>query len=485
MAENLPQKKVPLEPKKAQNEQGPMENKYLFFNVMPKVKADGQIKEATLKIHEDKPQTEAKKPSLISKYKKYLIIVGALIVIGIGVYFLVSKIGGGSYEEDSFLITNENINSEVKNEEEETGAGVEIQTSKEWQAKYFNNESCFEPTVCGDEADPDRDGLTNIEEFNLDIDPNNPDSDQDGLSDGDEINVFLSRPENAYTIENSEYEDSEYIIGAYKFIEGNVFLSEAEIEEITLKMESFNLHQPTIRTIGQILIDTYNFGVDEKEFEIQDNTLPEDLDQSAEAKQERDAQRSNLIKTISISLVKYYEDLSTFPETSDFEEMAEALQPYNKVATNIVDPINQSPYVYNYEPNETLTDFTLEFYSETQNQIIRLSFEDAQENKFKDEAALFDDRRKNDIKFIQTALLLYSTENIAGIELYVFPTEEAYKSLIVPNYISEVPKDPKTNQDYEYKVSENFNTFTLKVALDDPPTGTTGYLCNQEECRSY
>lgn len=43
-------------------------------------------------------------------------------------------------------------------------------------------------------ADPDADGLTNLQEFRLNIDPFNADTDGDGLSDGDEVNNHRTDP---------------------------------------------------------------------------------------------------------------------------------------------------------------------------------------------------------------------------------------------------------------------------------------------------
>ena len=68
---------------------------------------------------------------------------------------------------------------------------------------------------------------------------------------------------------------------------------------------------------------------------------------------------------------------------------------------------------------------------------------------------------------------------------YVFPTVEQYPSVLTPRYLVTVPKDPATKLDYSYQVGEQFNTFTLKAVLDNPAAGTTGYMCNQDECRNY
>jgi hypothetical protein len=47
--------------------------------------------------------------------------------------------------------------------------------------------------------DPDKDGLTNAQEFTASTDPNNPDSDGDGLTDGDEVNKYKTDPLKADT----------------------------------------------------------------------------------------------------------------------------------------------------------------------------------------------------------------------------------------------------------------------------------------------
>ena len=44
------------------------------------------------------------------------------------------------------------------------------------------------------QEDPDRDGLTNLQEFQLGTNPINPDTDGDGLNDGDEVNKYHTNP---------------------------------------------------------------------------------------------------------------------------------------------------------------------------------------------------------------------------------------------------------------------------------------------------
>jgi len=216
------------------------------------------------------------------------------------------------------------------------------------------------------------------------------------------------------------------------------------------------------------------------------STATSTLDQSLPAKQDRDVQRSNSIKNIESGLVAYYADNKTYPMVNDFASMILSIKPYLKVAVRAEDPINKDPYVYTYTPNADGSDFSLTFYSELAGQLIKKTAADAAKDAAAEEAAIYDNQRETDLDTLRTTLLLYSQKNIAGNQDYVFPAKDKYKTALVPDLLSAIPKDPVTGQDYDYQVSGTFDAFTLKAVLQNPPPGNTGYICNQEEdCHFY
>ncbi len=54
--------------------------------------------------------------------------------------------------------------------------------------------TCSKLLVCGPEADPDNDNLSNIEEYNFSSSPTQSDTDSDGVADGDEAFVYYTNP---------------------------------------------------------------------------------------------------------------------------------------------------------------------------------------------------------------------------------------------------------------------------------------------------
>lgn len=458
----------------------------VFFNVMPKVDSKGAFVEP--KINVVVTDSSPKKNNfieLVKKYKLFIIIGLGVLVVGAGIYFIAGKIGSGGYETEDLLIKQ----PAGQNGMPKTGTQSGFSTSQAWRDKYFP--SCIEAKTCGDSADPDHDGLTNAQEYKLGTDPNNPDSDQDGLADGDEVNVFGTDPLNSHTGKDPKYSDSDFMKGGFNILTEKK-MSASEISALTDKMKQIGLHEPTVTTLSGVLNTLYNFSA-QSPATVATSTLSSAasstgqsaLDESVEAKQGRDAQRSVTIKNLEIALVKYQADNKGYPLTDDFNVMYSAVKLYLKVATNPIDPINKAPYVYAYSSNQDGSDFSLSFYSEVAGQAITKNAAAAIKDAAKEEASIYDNQRQTDLESIRTALLLYSQNNVAGSQDYVFPTKAKYKTSIVPQYISQIPVDPKTKADYAYEVSPTFDTFTLKAVLDNPPTGTTGYMCNQDECQNY
>lgn len=467
-----------------------------FFNVMPKVNSQAEFIDPKMKVAETGIPGEQKKSFFesIMKFKKYIFIVLGVIILGVVAYFAVGKLGGNNYQVDNLLVV-QPATSTLKSLTNKPASGAATTTAasfttpKEWRDKYFP--ACTDVKICGDDADPDQDGLTNAQEFKLGTDPNNSDSDQDGLADGDEVNVFGTDPLNSHTAKDPKYSDSDFIKGGFNVIT-NKKMSAAEIAVISGKMKQKGLHQPSITTLSGVLNSLYNFSVPASPSSatstpsgIASSSNQSALDQSVEAKQSRDSQRSETIKNIEIALVKYNTDNKSYPQTQDFNVMYLAVKLYLKVATNPIDPINKPPFVYAYSSSADNSDFLLTFYSEVAGQLIKKTAANAIKDASAEQASIYDNQRETDLESIRTGLLLYSQNNVSGNQDYVFPTKAKYKTSIVPQYISEIPVDPKTGVEYVYEVSPTFNTFTLKTPLDNPPVGTTGYVCNQDSCQNY
>lgn len=464
------------------------QERLLFFNVMPKVNDSEQIVQPKLKITElssEKTKINSNFMDFLSKYKVYVILFLAAAITGPAVYYAINKfiISPSSRVENLLQPADPNA---VKKKSPEN-------LLNDWRIKYFKKETC-DVALCGDGADADHDGLTNLEEFKLNADPNNRDSDIDGLSDGDEANVFQTDPLDSRTAKDPKYSDADFMNGGYDIKTGQK-MSDRQIADIKAGMDKFGLHEPSLSALSAALENLYHFGVKKQE-SLPATTTPitaeepppnaTTTDQSLSAKQDRDAQRSLTIKNVGIALIKYQTDNQAFPKTSDFLQMFAAIKPYLKVASNPLDPINSGNYIYAYSLNDKGDDYTLAFYSEVASQIIKKRSADAQKDKADEESAIYDNQRRTDLETLRNALLLYSNDNVAGNQDYVFPMDTKYKTELVPKYISSIPKDPRTGKDYEYKVAETFDSFTLKAILDNPNVGTTGYLCNQQdECRDY
>jgi hypothetical protein len=70
------------------------------------------------------------------------------------------------------------------------------------------------PATMDPSADPDHDGLTNLQEQQLGTNPLNPDTDGDGLTDGQEVNIYHTDPLNPDT-DHDGYTDGAEVKAGY------------------------------------------------------------------------------------------------------------------------------------------------------------------------------------------------------------------------------------------------------------------------------
>ncbi len=462
------------------------EEEHIFYNVLPSEKSGGPLANT---VEGDEAAALAAAPRVSNETtaqpfrpgglnKRLLLIIAASLVVlavaGFFAYRLLFSTTEAPVETPPVITQPEEPTEPVQPEG--------VTTSAEWQNQYFGAEVCQSVNVCGDASDPDRDGLTNIDENKATTDPNNSDSDGDGLADGDEVHVFAYDPLKTKS-KDGQYSDSDYAKYGYDLTTDQQY-TEVQLTAIIATIKQQGLHQPTIATLGEEALKFYDFT------NISDPTTDPlaGLDVTASAQLERDTQRLDTIKKIGAALLKYQLDNKTYPITTEFEEMITPVKAYITVATNFSDPINKDKYIYGYLSAAPGTDFTLTYFSETQKQLIKYTAGQAQADVSKASATEADDFRTRDLETLQTALLLYSSHNIDShsTQQYVFPPIDQYKAaLINGNYISQIPVDPKTSQDYPYTVSEKFDSFTIKATLDNPPAGSTGYFCDQSECKTF
>lgn len=453
-----------------------------FYNVMSEAQLDKKpsriVMSETTKSPTDLEHPNLKSITMPKKPRKKLIIL--LSSVG-GVILIALVITGLLWYQSHKRTEQQTNNTPGNNTQNQTPADPDVTTPADWLARFFGSDTCTVKTQCGDSADPDRDGFSNKEEYDAGTDPNNPDSDNDGVADGDEVHIFKSDPLISRTFREGQYLDADFIKGGYS-IATNTPYTDEQLTEIKAKIKELGLHQPTLTTLGEIALSMYDF-------KDPNNTGVSNLniDQSPQAKLDRDTQRQSTIKKIGSALLKYKESKKTFPLGNDFVLMSDAIGPYNTVATNYNDPISKEQYVYGYEASASGGDFTLTYFSETQNQLIKYTAKNAQDTEIKEKSQEANDQRKTDLENIRNALIIYSTMNVSsnGTEQYVFPTQDQYPNILVEDHlITTIPKDP-SGAPYMYEVSGTFNSFTLKAVYDNPPAGVTGYMCNQDECRNY
>lgn len=355
-------------------------------------------------------------------------------------------------------------------------------TSLEWRMQYFGSADCAD---CEDKADADGDGLINQDEFTSGTDPKKPDTDGDGLADGDEVKVFACSPVDAHSAHNEKYSDADGLKGGWDCnkVDGvDALLSPGRVADITSKVTEFGLHEPTRTTLGNSISAFGAVPSSGAEVEIK---LPAGTDTGPEASLERDIQRLNTIKKIAEGLLAYHAALKSYPPQVSFADMAVQIKPYNLVATNASDPVNVAPLIYGYELSSDGSGFALTYFSETQKQLIRYSDAQARQDVEEKDRQERDTQRMEDLNKIRSALLIYSATVANQNQTFVFPPKNQYQAKLAPQYIQVIPHDPQTQLDYPYEVSKDSSSFTLKTVLEEPAAGTSGYVCDQEGCKTY
>lgn len=214
------------------SQQTPREEQDLSFQVMPNLGKNSPPVSAPLPVddyHEERPVGS----SGGRKKLAYIIIaIVALLIIGALGYFLLWQSDGENSEQ----------------------APVS-KLPASWVQKQFDTQTCTEPTVCGDDADPDKDGLKNYDEFRSGTTPSNSDTDGDGLADGDEVFIYNIDPTLKFTdrrdiVAQNNWTDGFQIKNGYDPLTPALKFTENRLNQISQSIQQYKLHEPTITTLG-------------------------------------------------------------------------------------------------------------------------------------------------------------------------------------------------------------------------------------------
>lgn len=453
------------------------------------------------------PETTLPDGPVVPKTKKAVKIIGAVICIalaGFAVWYATRTLGSGTqaagikgmFQRLSFFGSKTTTTPPPTGQTSPTPPPVEpaetFETTAEWRAQYFTTADC-DVAQCADAEDPDQDGLTNIKEFQLNTNPLNADTDTDGLVDGDEVHVFGCSPIDIHTAGDATYTDADDLKGGWdcgRPVGSTDKMSNEKLQQVQIQAAANPLHDATIKTLGESAAryqseSATSTSAPESQPTDVPAELPSGFDATPQALLERDLQRLGTIKKVGVALVKYQADNKAYPDVQDFGALMLKLKPYITVATNAQDPVNKAPFVYVYGYLQDGLDFDLTYYSETQKQLIRYTSTQAKKDAEAEGAVSRDGQRVQDLEKIRSALLIYSAATVQSSKNFNFPQASQYKQKMVPQYMKALPVDPTTGKDYEYSAAKDGATFTLRVALENPASGTSGYACNQDACQTY
>lgn len=242
----------------------PDENKRnikLVFDVMP----DGEPQEASIQQTaakqnsktppEHKEQNVGKLPVPMGQENvphkphrafsvKLIIIIVVIVILGVGGYF------GYSWYADNYL---------NKQEEALTIPPTQPTLSEAFMMKYFESTVCEDQSMCSANADPDRDGLSNIREDDLGTNPLSADSDRDGIADNDELRIYETDPILADS-DGDGFEDGVEIKNSFSpKVASDTKASSIELQIVQENIAKYSLHELTTAFLS-LTSTTTNFG---------------------------------------------------------------------------------------------------------------------------------------------------------------------------------------------------------------------------------
>jgi len=193
------------------------------------------------------PMDHLSGPSIWHNSWLYIVIGAVLLVVIGGAIYLMSR-GDNSGENPS-----------------ENTPITTTRLPKVWLQQYFNKEACDDDSICGDNADPDSDGLVNYDEFKTGTTPINSDSDVDGLADGDEVNVYKTDPVLKFTdrreiVQTNNWTDGFQIKNGYDPLTPAKAFTETRLQQILDDAKKFPLNEPTVTTLNVMPDGTPNTG---------------------------------------------------------------------------------------------------------------------------------------------------------------------------------------------------------------------------------
>jgi len=124
----------------------------------------------------------------------------------------------------------------------------------EWLVQKFtrpiisSDGKCEVISSCGPTADPDSDGLSNLEEYNFATDPLLRDTDRDNISDGDELFVYYSDPTKNDT-DGDTFVDGVELAGCFDMIQPRAKFTPERLSKIANNVVLETLHEPTLNTL--------------------------------------------------------------------------------------------------------------------------------------------------------------------------------------------------------------------------------------------